>query len=275
MTAEPVATATPANRQPHLLGSSARTGGTAVLPFVGVALVLGIWQALPTVGLVNPAVFPPMSEVLGAVPGVLADEDFLESFGVTAGWWGAGLVFGIGAGLLLGVLMGRSRAVFLALNPVLGASYATPKVALVVPLVLLFGINTISMGGVVALGALAPVVTAGYQGARRVNQQYVWSAAALGVPRRQILWRIVLPAALPDVLSGIRVAIGFSLLTLLGAEFVIRQGGVGAFLYSNLDLGQFVRVWAIGVILATTGYLIDLMYSTVIRFTFRWVQTSA
>jgi ABC-type nitrate/sulfonate/bicarbonate transport system permease component len=246
-----------------------------VYPVLGVLIVLGVWQALPGVGLVDPYVLPPPTDVLAAIPGVLSDGAFRKSLGVSATWWGTGLVVGVSAGLLLGVLMGRSRAVFLALNPILGAAYATPKVALVVPLVLLFGINSISMGGVVALGALAPVVTAGYQGARRVNKQYLWSASALGIGPRWLLWRVVLPASLPDILSGIRVAIGFSLLTLLGAEFVIRQGGVGAFLYSNLDLGQFVRVWAIGIILGTSGYLVDLVYSTVVGRAFRWAHTSA
>jgi ABC-type nitrate/sulfonate/bicarbonate transport system permease component len=255
-------------------GSRLRDLGVALrstlLGVLGVVLALAAWQVLPSTGIVDASLFPRATAVLGAIPDLFRDVGFRTALRTSGGWWLAGVVLGCTVGIVLGTLMGRSRYAFLALNPLLASVYATPKVALVIPLVLFFGINAKSMVGTVLLGALVPVVTASFQGARRINQQYLWSAAAIGVPAASRLWRIVIPAALPDILSGIRVAIGFGILNLLGAEFVVRQGGVGAYLYGNLDAGQYKIVWAIGVVLAIIGFLLDLVYVRLVRLIFRW-----
>lgn len=262
-------------------GSAARKGALrslrfspALLPLIGIVGCLLVWQLLPIVGIVREQVFPTATTVLLDIPHVLADENFFRALATSGTWWGLGLAVGVSLGIVIGTLMGRSHVIFLMLNPILAASYATPKVALVVPLVLLFGVNEYSMGGVVLLGALVPVVTASFQGASRVNDRYIWSARSLGVSDRMLLWRVVLPSALPDILSGIRIALGFTIVTLLGAEFVIRQGGVGAYLYNNLDLGQYVRVWSIGFLLAAFGATVDFLYVRLVSTTFRWIGSN-
>jgi ABC-type nitrate/sulfonate/bicarbonate transport system permease component len=245
-------------------------GRSVALGVLGVLIALAVWQVLPSTGLVDGELFPRATSVLSAIPDLFDDAGFRSALMTSGGWWITGLLLGAVAGIVIGTLMGRSRYAFLALNPLLSSIYATPKVALVIPLVLFFGINSKSMAGTVLLGALVPVVTSSFQGARRVNQQYLWSAAAMGVGPVSRVWRIVIPSALPDILSGIRIAIGFSILNLLGAEFVVRQGGIGAYLYGNLDAGQYKIVWAIGVVLAIIGFLLDFVYVRIVRLLFRW-----
>lgn len=244
----------------------------AAYPLAAVALLLVLWQALPALGLVRRTVFPTALDVLSDLPATVTDDGFLSSLRLSCTRWGMGLALGVVVGIALGLAMARSRFVFLTLNPLLTFIYAVPKAALVLPLVLLFGISHTSMAGVVFLGALVPVVTAAYHGGKMVNQQYLWSARSMGVPDLALPFRVVLPAALPQILSGCRIAVGFSLLNLLGAEFVVRQGGIGSFLYNNIDTGQFVRVWSIALCLAFLGYLADVVYGVVVRRLFPWTD---
>ena len=237
---------------------------------LGIVLVVLAWLATRALGVVDTAVFPSPFSVVGEIPPIIKDPDFRSAMLTTCKWWASGLVAGVVVGTVIGLFMGRSRRVFLAVNPVLTAAYATPKVALIVPVVLLFGINTFSMASVSFLGALVPVTTSAYQGALRVNVRYVWSASALGTRDASIPWQIILPASLPDILSGTRVAIGFSLLNLLGGEFVVRQGGVGAYLFNANDVGLLTRVWAIGLIIGVVGFLADLVYEQATARAFRW-----
>jgi NitT/TauT family transport system permease protein len=255
-------------------GSLARLQDAAY-PLAAIAILVGLWQAAPALGLVRRTVFPTATDVLSDLPATVTDDGFLSSLSLSATRWGLGLAFGVVIGIAIGLAMARSRFVFVTLNPLLTFTYAAPKAALVLPLVLLFGISHTSMAGVVFLGALVPVVTAAYHGGVQVNQQYLWSARSMGVPDRALPFRVVLPAALPQILTGCRIAVGFSLLNLLGAEFVVRQGGIGSFLYNNIDTGQFVRVWSIALFLAFLGYLADVVYGLVVRRLFPWTGDGA
>jgi NitT/TauT family transport system permease protein len=252
-----------------------RLSGPIVFGALGVSLLLASWEILPATGVVDQSILPRLSTVARSTPSIIGEPGFRTAAGNSASWWCLGLSTGVAAGIPLGTAMGRIRAIHEAVGPMLTVLYSVPKIALVVPLVLLFGLNSFSMSALVFLGALMPVVIASYEGARRVSIHYLWSATALGVSRRALAWRVVLPAALPDVLSGIRVAVGFSLMTLMGAEFIVRPDGVGSYLFNNMDAGQVVEVWGICAMLAVTGFLADLLYVRIVSLAWPWIDDTA
>jgi len=86
------------------------------------------------------------------------------------------------------------------------------------------------------------------------------------------LRKVVLPAALPSVLSGLRLAIAISIFVLLASELLIRQSGAGAYLFRHLDNGRFLRVWATSTILAVIGFAIDAIYVRVVKRTLPWLE---
>jgi NitT/TauT family transport system permease protein len=135
--------------------------------------------------------------------------------------------------------MARSRTIFAFVNPLMVLTYSVPKAALVLIFTLWFGVGLLSSSLVIAIGCGTPLIISAYHGAKGINTHLVWSASALGTSQHDVLRRIVFPAALPEILAGLRTALQLSLFILLASEFLIRQTGIGAYMFNNLDVGQY------------------------------------
>ncbi|MEW2354699.1 ABC transporter permease [Spirillospora sp. NPDC029432] len=255
-------------------GAGTARGGPAALlpPAAGVALLLLVWEVAPRLGLVRPTSVPPFSEVLGEIGAVLTDPAFGSEVAGSAYRWGLGFALAVLIGVPLGVVMARSRLVRHAVEPVLTMSYPVPKVALTLILVLLFGAGTTSRVIIVVLACLIPIVIASFHGAGAVEPWLVWSARGLGGGRIGTLARVVLPAALPQILSGVRMAIGVSIFALMAAELMIRQSGIGAYLFTYYDHGDTLRVWATAAVIAAIGFLLDAVYVRAVRRGLPWLE---
>lgn len=235
------------------------------------AVLLALWEVLPLAGVVNSSVMPPAFRVLGDIPALLSADGFGSALAATAENWAAGVAAAIVVGTLLGTLMGRSVIAFHSLNRVITFGYSMPKVALVVPLILLIGAGPLPIIVVVFLGAVIPVVTAAFHGSRQVKREHIWAARSAGVSRWAVPVRVVLPSALSQLLAGYRLAIALGLLDVMGAQFIVRSEGVGAFLYNSFDVGQFTRVWSAATVVAALGLIADLLYVGLTRRSFRWL----
>lgn len=235
------------------------------------AVLLTLWEVLPLTGVVNSSVMPPAFRVLGNIPSLLGAAGFGSALVATVSNWAAGVAAAVVVGTALGTMMGRSVIAFHALNRIVTFGYSTPKVALVVPLVLLIGTGSLPIIAVVFLGALIPVVTSAFHGSRQVKREHVWSARSAGVAGWAVPFRVVLPSALPQLLAGYRLAIALGLLDVMGAQFIVRSAGVGAFLYDSFDVGQFTQVWSAATVVAALGLIADLLYVGLTRRSFRWL----
>jgi ABC-type nitrate/sulfonate/bicarbonate transport system permease component len=258
----------------HRKGPEATGAGlpSILLPAAGVALLLLVWELAPRLGLVRATSVPPFGRVLAEAGAVLGDPAFRAEVGGSAYRWGLGFALAVLIGVPLGVVMARSSLVRHAVEPVLTMSYPVPKVALTLVLVLLFGAGTTARVTIVVLACLIPIVIASFHGAAAVEPPLVWSARGLGTGRIGTLARVVLPAALPSVLSGVRLAIGVSIFALMAAELMIRQSGIGAYLFSYYDQGDTLRVWATAAVIAAIGFLLDAAYVQAVRRGLRWLE---
>jgi ABC-type nitrate/sulfonate/bicarbonate transport system permease component len=175
-------------------------------------------------------------------------------------------------GVPLGLAMGRSRALHALVDPLLVAGYPVPKAALILVFVLWWGAGDASRIAVVVTGALIPLVISSYHGAAAVRPALVWSARGLGTGRWRLWRRVVLPAALPQILSGVRIAIAISIFTVLASELLIRGSGIGAYMFTALDNGQTLTVFAMSVIVATLGFALDVLYAAAVRRAAPWIE---
>ncbi len=266
-----MATATSPSLDERPLGTAGQLS-ELLLPFATVTGVLGLWELAPRVGWLNGGVVPPVSEVLILIPGLFADPVFLPNVGASAFRWALGFALAILIGVPLGALMGRSQLAFDLIDPILTISYPIPRAALILILVLWFGAGDVSRVGIIILGCLIPIVISSYHGARGINPHLLWSARALGTGRAAALLKVVLPAALAQILSGLRLAIAISIFTLLASELLIRQSGVGAYLFTLLDNGQYHLVWACSIVIATAGFLLDVAYVRLIGWLLPWME---
>ena len=243
-----------------------------LLGALGFLLLIGLWEIAPRVGWVRPQSVPPFSDVVREMGNVLSDPDFWTNLESSAKRWAAGLGIAILVGIPLGMLMGRFRALFYSIDPILTVSYPVPKAALILIFVLWWGAGDLSRVMIIISGCLIPIVISSYHGAKAVEPRLLWSARSLGSGRVGTVARVVLPAALPQILTGLRLAIAISIFTLLASELLIRQSGVGSYMFTALDIGSNLVVWAVMVILALIGFLLDFAYVQGVKRACRWLE---
>ncbi len=259
--------------------SSASTSALRRLPLAEVGLgsagflaLIALWELAPRLGMVRRESVPPFSTVVQEVWTVLDDPTFLPNLGASAERWAIGLALAIAIGVPVGVLMGRSRLLFYSLDPIFTVTFPVPKAALILLFVLWWGAGDLSRVAIIIVGCLIPLVISSYHGARAVEPRLLWSARALGSSRVGTLFTVVLPSALPQILTGLRLAIAISIFTLLASELLIRQSGIGAYMFTALDNGLNVVVWAVMVIIALIGFALDFLYVRGVRLLVRWVE---
>lgn len=249
-----------------------RATARILLPVLGVAALLGLWEVAPRLGWVRDTSIPPFTKVLGEVFTVVGEDEFLTNLTASGQRWAIGLGLAIVIGIPLGTLMGRFRVVHRLVDPLLVVGYPVPKTALILLFVLWWGAGNVSRVGIVITGSLIPIIISSYHGANSIEPRLLWSARGLGTgPLRRWLF-VVLPAALPQILSGLRLAIAISIFTLLGSELLIRGEGVGAYMFTAADNGQTLTVYAMSTIIATLGFLLDLIYVQSARRGFKWLE---
>ena len=233
---------------------------------LAVALLLGVWELAPRAGWVREQSVPPFSDVAREAGSLLGRPEFLSALATSGTRWAAGFALALLIGVPLGAWMGRSRLVRGVIDPLLALGYPVPKAALILLFVLWFGAGDVARVGIVVTGCLIPIVISAMHGAAGVPPQLLWAARSLG--RRHV----ILPAALPQILSGARIAIAVAIFTVLASELLIRGSGVGAFMFDALDNGQTVTVFAVAAIVAVAGYGLDALYVLAVRRAAPWLE---
>ena len=182
------------------------------------------------------------------ISGELAQQ-LLVSLSALAAGFGASLVLGV----ILGLAMGRSRLAEATLEPHINALYATPQVALTPLLMMWLGLGFAVKVAVVFLFAFFPILINTASGAKNVSASMVEVGRAYLAPPRQILFKIVFPAALPFIMAGVRIAIGRGLVGMIVAELFTAITGLGAMLSLYGNIFETAKMFVVIIILALLG----------------------
>ncbi|MGH6741131.1 MAG: ABC transporter permease [Bradyrhizobium sp.] len=239
-------------------------------PILACFGLLVIWQ-LASLALKNDS-FPTALEAIRAIPAILSDKDSLVNFGASLRRMTIGFGVAVAVSIPLGLLMGRSRAVASFFNPLLMVIYPVPKAALMPIIMLWLGIGDLAKTLVIFLGVSLPVIYHSFEGAKAVEEKMLWSGAAMGLSAAQRLVRIVLPAALPEILTGCRTGLVLALITMITSEMIARQSGAGNILFNALDMGQYDTVFAMIIIVGAMGIGFDAAFEAFRRRLVRWSE---
>jgi NitT/TauT family transport system permease protein len=243
---------------------------SALVRYTPLILLALIWEVAPRLHLVDPGSLPPLSTVAIAWWGLLRSGGLISNGASSLQNLVAGLVLGVVVGTALGVLMAWYRPIDDLVHPLVRALYPMPKSALIPVMMLWLGLGSPSKIASIFIGCLLPVVLSAYNGARGVDRVLIWSALAAGASRQAVLWEVVVPAALPEILAGTRNALALSFILLVSAEFVIGQHGLG-YLISFLGEGGAYDAMFAGVLtVASVGFFADRLYLMVIRRALAW-----
>ena len=241
-----------------------------IVDVVPLLIVLAAWQAASASGALPKSILPALTDVIKALVGLIASGEIFPHTRASLARAGTGLAFAVVFGVALGITMARVRVVRLAFEPILLLIYPVPKPALIPLFMIWLGIGDFSKIAVIALGCLLPVVTAAYSGARDVDEFWLWSARARGVSERRLLWRVVLPAALPQIATGVRTALAISIIVLVSSEFLSSQEGLGYLISTYGGVGADDAMLAVVIYLAAIGYGLDRLYLAGLRRFMAW-----
>jgi NitT/TauT family transport system permease protein len=155
-----------------------------------------------------------------------------------------GLVFGGGPGLLLGLLMGWWRPLRIVLDPFVAALHPIPKIA-ILPLIMVFlGIDEAPKVAVAALGAFFPMLINTMEGVRQIHPIHFEIAQNCGASRWKVFQRVIWPASLPYMLTGLRLALNVTLLLVVAVEMVSARQGLGAMMWLAWELMRSEHLYA-------------------------------
>jgi ABC-type nitrate/sulfonate/bicarbonate transport system permease component len=248
--------------------SGAITGAFArYAPLLLLALA---WEAVSLSGLVSPGVLPPLHKVATAWLD-LAESGDLWSNGIASISRGAaGLGLAIACGSIIGVLMAWCLPVRVIINPIVQFFYPMPKSALIPVVVLWLGFGDASKVVLIFIGCMLPVTLSAFNGARGTEEVLIWSARSLGASRARVLWEVVLPSALPELLSGIRTALAFAFVLLVASELIVARRGFGYMIGWLGDGGVYDAMFAVVLTVALLGFAADRGYLMLMRRLLAW-----
>lgn len=233
--------------------ASVRRHRRAIVGAAAVGLVLSAWQiAGSQAGQAAELLASPVA-VGRAIVALAASGELVRHGLVTLRELAAGLSLAIVAGISLGVALGRSRVLRGLLDPVVMAFHVTPRVALLPLLVLWFGVGMSSKVAAVFLGALFPIVVNTQAGAQHVDYLWVRATEAFGGRPLDVVAKVVLPAALPAIMAGLRLALGRAVVTVIVAEMYVSLAGVGQLLQTFGNAGRTAELLALTTVVAGCG----------------------
>ena len=239
-------------------------------PLLACLGLLAVWQVAAM--LLATESVPTAWQAIRTVPEILGDPEQLGNILDSIRRMVIGLALAVAVSIPLGLAMGRSARVAAFFNPLLMMIYPVPKAALMPIIMLWLGVGDASKSLVIFLGVSLPVIYHSFQGARAVEEKMLWSGAAMGLSGIARMIRIVLPAALPEILTGCRTGLVLALITMVTSEMIARQSGAGNILFNAMDMAQYDTVFAMIIIIGALGIALDAAFDRLRRRLVRWAE---
>jgi NitT/TauT family transport system permease protein len=241
-----------------------------ILGALGVVLMLLAWELSVDVGLVRPNWVSSPLRILAMIPTVIFQDNIFAQLRISATefFWGFGLSVLIG--VPFGILSGWYRPVRALTEPIVSALFATPTVALVPILILIFGIEEPSKAAVVFLSAVWPISINTAAGIQVLDRGLLDAARTFGATDTRIFRTIGLPATIPFIIAGLRTAVARGLVGVVVGELYASKGGIGFYLNRAGQTFQTDKYYVAVVIIALTGVLFTFLLHKLERHFARW-----
>jgi ABC-type nitrate/sulfonate/bicarbonate transport system permease component len=241
---------------------------------IPLLVLLCLWEVAVDASLVNSAFLPPVHQVAAAFWQLVVEGEMWSDLLISAYRALGGLALGAVAGVGLGLLMATSRRANGFFGPLVAATYSLPKAALVPLFVLWFGVGDTTNMLTVFLSSLLPVVVNTYHGVKAVPHTLVWSARAFGTPFHRILTRVLLPASAPHILTGVRIALGFSWVLTLSAEMIAAKSGIGKLVFQYGENGAYAFMFAGIAAIVILAFAMDRLMVLMTGRLLQWHESS-
>jgi ABC-type nitrate/sulfonate/bicarbonate transport system permease component len=235
-----------------------------------IAVLLALWQAAVSWGLVNPDFLPSPYAISIAGLDLIRSGELWSNLGVTLLKSFGGLALALVIGVPAGMLMAKSRVADSLLGPLVKATYSLPKTALIPLFFLWFGIGAATDMISIMLACLLPLLVYAYHGVHAVPRVLVWSAECMGTPPALIFYAIELPASLAAILTGLRIALGFSFVLAISAEMIAAKSGIGKLMVEYGENGAYDYMFAAVSAIVIVAFAADRGLVALTDHALRW-----
>jgi NitT/TauT family transport system permease protein len=242
---------------------------TAIRYLPLLLLALG-WELTARLHLVDSSALPSLTSVGAAWVDLIRDGELIDNGAASIYRATAGLALAIVVGGGLGMAMARVKLLDLFVNPLVELFYPLPKSALIPVTVLWLGFGNGSKILLIFLGCMIPVTIGAYNGARGSDHALVWSARSMGAGRLRMMWDVIMPSALPEILNGIRTALALAFILLVSSELIVSQSGFGYLIGYLGSTGAYEGMYAVVLTVALLGFGADRIYQLLMNRLLRW-----
>ena len=242
----------------------------SLIRYLPLLLLAIAWELVARLELVSTTALPPLSDVVWAGLAMIKDGELISNGASSLYRAGAGLGLAILIGGMIGIAMAWWKPVNVLVAPLVEVFYPLPKSALIPVTVIWLGFGDGSKILLIFLGCMLPVTIGAFNGARSSEQVLVWSARSMGASRLRMLWDVVVPSAMPELLNGIRTALALSFILLVSSELIVAQKGFGHLIGSLGANGSYDAMYAVVLTVAFLGFAADRLYLLITKRTLAW-----
>jgi NitT/TauT family transport system permease protein len=226
-------------------------------PLLLMACLVGLWHVAVLAS--QTVIFPSPQQVLDGTLELARDGTLWQHIGASLKRVATGFMLAVLVAVPLGLWMGRVGAVYDTLNPLFQILRPISPIAWIPLAILWFGVGDVSPVFLIFLSAVFPIIVQTANGVHTIEKRYLDAAVNFGVSRRKMFRQVVVPAALPDIVVGMRISLGVAWLVVVAAEMIVRSSGLGFMIIDARNAGnRYDLVIAAMVIIGLIGLLLDL-----------------
>ena len=250
----------------RLMRTSLRVGARVA----SVLALLVLWQLISDSGIVTAFQLPSFTRVLSRIWDDAVAGDLWVNTAVTLYRALAGFAIASVGGIVIGMAMSRIKLVHWFIDPIISIGFPMPKIAFLPVIILWLGVYDTSKITMIVFDAIFPVIAATMIAIEGVEREFVWSARNMGANEREVLWQVVLPAALPQIMTGLQVALPLSLIVAVVTEMLMGGYGLGGAMMTASRFANSPGVFAGIVEIAVIGYVLVKIMALVRRRLLIW-----
>lgn len=246
-------------------------GSAWTVRLASLSVVLVAWQIVGS--MLNPIFLSTPVKIVAALVQLFANGELLPALwlslaGVAIGFAGGALV-----GVTLGLIMGRWRRAEWALDPYVNALFVTPSVALIPILLIWFGIGFQAQLVIIFIGAVIPITINTFAGVRNINREWIDAARSFCANDRQIFLDVIIPGAVPHIMTGLRLGIGHAVISMVVAQMFLALSGLGQLLVVYGDFFKTAYVFAVVIVIGSIGVILTECVKAADRHFAHWSRS--
>lgn len=241
----------------------------SITKLIPIASLFLLWELVSGTA-VSSTVLPPFSETIPEIVALGTSAEFYGNLFDTVFRGIVGVTVATAIAVPVGMAMGRSDRVARNLNPVISLTYPLPKSPLIPLVVFWLGMGHLSRILLAVIGAVLPILISTYNGAENIQEELLWVSQSLGLTEFEETYKVMIPAALPTIMTGVRIGLIFSFIIVISSEMILANSGLGVLVVQYGQYGQYAQVFATVFWITVLVAGLDRLYLLASGYLLRW-----